>query len=411
MWSIILIGFVNIFLIMLAAYLENGSENINTSYSNFFRLVVFVIPGRLKYFSPLIFFNALVFELNLIWGVIGFLNEKNGYIELAKAIANILPAVIVISYLLDILFYRIINARKVDGSTTLDINGETFCLSIGGDVIDEIKYIKGDYEDEVVIILSWLHDIDYSGNLRFRKYNDRTIEYNFMFYNSLINELTSQSKSAVLVRYTECSRLFPVEKLLMELSDVIRKHFGDKKVSIIAHGPQAGVEALLFMKYYDVKSVTLLCGGIGVGEYYISSIEQIINERKTTFPWDRNILKQQKNAIKNVKSHSECKNCALLNTASTFENTCHGFCGKNITPYFDSINNYSTENLMKMMNNSALPISIVWPEFAVGPWSKYIDKWRGISNVNFEMVENCYETFRERKIKDKPSYADVYIVR
>ena len=412
MYEIVFMGLVNYLLLLLVAYAENESDYVNASYNKFFRKLVLIIPGRFEYFGPLTYFSALVFEVNFICWSISIAINLYAYEKLFGAVANLLLGLILLSFGIEILFYKLINSNKVKSMYEIPrIINNNYCIAIGGNVLEEVKYVEAENANELVVILPWLHDLDYDGNIRFRKYQDDETKYNFMYYGGLVNDLASKSKAALLVKYTETSRMYSVETFIEELSDVINRYFSDKSISIIAHGPQASVEALLYAQRQPVDSIKLLCGGIGVGEYYISSLQEIIKNKRTTVPWDKKILKQQINCIETVKDHNACSNCMLLETASIFENTCHGFCGKNITPYFDSLKKYSTEDLIAIMKNCKMSISIIWPQLAISSWKNHIEDWKNIENVTFEIMDNCYETFRERTVKMKRHYADVFIVR
>lgn len=63
------------------------------------------------------------------------------------------------------------------------------------------------------------------------------------------------------------------------------------------------------------------------------------------------------------------------------------------------------------MKKCNISISILWPQLAISSWKNHIEDWKNIENVTFEIIDNCYETFREKKIKMKRHYADVFIVR
>ncbi|WP_143063979.1 hypothetical protein [Butyrivibrio fibrisolvens] len=234
-------------------------------------------------------------------------------------------------------------------------------------------------------------------------------KYNFMLYNQLVNELSAESKSVVLIKYG--SRLYTVDIFIQELVDIIFNDFSDRKLSIISHGPQAGVEAVLLSDHLKVDSIKLICRGLGVGEYYVECIEQIIKENKLSLPWDKKILRQQENAIKNIRTHLQCCNCSLIKSSSTFETYCHGFCGKNISQYFGSLVEYSTDQIMEMIGKADCNVSIVWPEYSIGPWKQHYDEWSNISNVEMQIIDNCYETLRKPGIKEKKSYSNILLFK
>lgn len=410
MWSIILIGIIDLCFLLAIACAENIDEYINTCYPKVIRVMTFLIPKRYKYYSILLFVATVLLEINILCGVIGIIIGQNALVSISISLSRAFPGVIVLGYLLDLLFYRLINHSKVKKSKNPKLNNNSLLISVGGKVIEQIKYVESVESQDVVVILPWLHNVSYEGNMIFEADNNSNDKYNFMLYNQLINELSAQMQSVVVVKYTKDNRLFTIDILVNELEQIIRNNFSDKKISIIAHGPQAGVEAVMFASRNKVDSLKLFCGGLGVKEYYVSCIEQIISENRTSLPWDKKSLWQQKNAIKNIRTHSQCRNCILIKSSSTFETYCHGFCGKNITQYFGSIVDYSTDYIIEMIRKMDCNVSIIWPEYSIGPWKKYCDIWSDISNVELQIIDNSFETFRTQGLKEKRVYSHIFII-
>lgn len=410
MWSIVIIGVIDLCFLWAIACAENIDSYINTCYPKAIRIISFVIPKRYKYFSFLLFVATVLLEINIIYGIIGVIIGSAKIINVSVSLGRAFPGAIVLGYLVDVLFYRIINFRKVKKVENPELINDSSLITVGGKVIEQIKYVESADSEEIVIILPWLHNVSYEGNMIFEANNIADEKYNFMLYNQLVNELSAESKSVVLIKYTKDSRLYTVDIFIQELVDIIFNDFPDRKLSIISHGPQAGVEAFLLSDHLKVDSIKLICGGLGVGEYYVECIEQIIKENKLSLPWDKKILRQQENAIKNIRTHLQCCNCSLIKSSSTFETYCHGFCGKNISQYFGSLVEYSTDQIMEMIGKADCNVSIVWPEYSIGPWRRHCDEWSNIPNVEVQIIDNCYETFRKPGIKEKKAYSHVFII-
>lgn len=411
MWSIIIIGLIDLVFLMAVVCAENIDTYINVCYPRVLRVLAFVIPKRYKYFSVLVFAVTIFYEINIIAGIIGTVIGRDELTGIAISLGEAFPGALVLGYLLDYLFYRLINFRKVKKVKSPELINDSLLIAVNGKVIEQMKYIKSECSKELVVILPWLHNVSYEGNMVFMADSADDDKYNFMLYNQLVNELSEESKSVLQIKYTQDCRLYTVDTFIQELADVICDDFSGQKLSIISHGPQAGVEAVLFATQYKVDSITLLCGGLGVGEYYVHCINQIIDENRLSLPWDNKLLRQQENAIKNIRTHLQCHNCALIKTSSTFETYCHGYCGKNITQYFGSLLEYSTEQIMEMINNMKCTVSIIWPEYSIGPWKQHYNDWSNIPNADVQIIENCYETFRKPGIKTQRPYSHIFIVR
>lgn len=410
MWSIILIAIIDLCFLWMITSVENNDEYINTCYPRFVRAIVFAIPQRYRYFSILLFIEALFLEMSIMGGVIGVVIGSKDLTHIAILLCRAFPGAVVLGYLLDLVFYHVINHGKVKKVVSPNLVNNSSLIPVDGRVIEQIKYVESVGSRELVVILPWLHNVTYEGDMIFEADNIAEEKYNFMLYNQLVNELSKELKSVVLIKYSKNNRLYTVDILIEELEDIIRKNFNGKKISIISHGPQSGVEAVLFASRNKVDSLKLLCGGIGIEEYYVSCIEQIITENRMSLPWDKKTLVQMKNAIQKVRTHSECRDCILIKSSSLFETYCHGFCGKNITPYFGSIVDYSTDTIMEKIGEMDCNVSIIWPEYSIGPWRNYCDIWSDIQNVEVQVVDNTFETFREQGLKEDRVYSHIFIL-
>ena len=412
MWGLVIVTIINFLLLFCAIYAENNRKFINTSYSSILRGITFFVPKRFKYFGITTFFLVILLEADIILWLFCLLTKQYEIAGFCKSVGRIIPALVLFASAVDYLIYWLFNSRKYKKIIEPKLKNDATIVSIGGNAIEEIRCIIIDNSKEVVFILPWLHDVSYGGYLKVRNIGFEDVKYNFMFYNQLVNDITAESKSVVEIKYAKDSRLHSAETFLSELSDVINTYFSDFQVSIVSHGPQAGVEALLLTQQQSIKSLKLLCGGIGVTEYYVECMKQIINDGMSIMLWEkRHYRKMASEIIQGDRSCAGCINCEKRKIATTVDTACHGFCDKNCTCYFDSLTEYTTEYIMKMISSCDCEISIVWPEYAYGPWRKHIARWAAIPNVTFFEVKNCYETFRERQLKDTTEYFEIYAIK
>ena len=172
MWSIILIGIIDLCFLLAIACAENIDEYINTCYPKVIRVMTFLIPKRYKYYSILLFVATVLLEINILCGVIGIIIGQNALVSISISLSRAFPGVIVLGYLLDLLFYRLINYSKVKKSKNPKLNNNSLLISVGGKVIEQIKYVESVESQDVVVILPWLHNVSYEGNMIFEADNN-----------------------------------------------------------------------------------------------------------------------------------------------------------------------------------------------------------------------------------------------